>query len=725
MYRFSLRASCALPSLNLQLLTLVIITSTPKLCVQEEPHETNKVFTDEIVAHIPGGENKAYQLAVEHNLEYVSQVISDHYLFKVPHRHRRNADSSTPDLYSELNSNPQVLWFEQQYELSRKKRDEDNTEEVIEEIVTSHHNDGKITATAISDAPIAHSSPSASSNVSSEQSQGNEDLADKRSEKKTHFLPPNDPYWNSQWYLHRSRTMAGKNKQDMNVIEAWEMGYSGQGVVITIIDDGIEGKHQDIAPNFDKDASADFNDNDNDATPRYDATNINKHGTRCAGEVAAAFNNNACIVGVAYNAKVGGIRMLDGKITDSVEARSLSYSPQHIDIYSSSWGPDDDGKTVDGPKKLALTAFSDGILKGRGGKGSIFVWAAGNGGKSQDDCNCDGYTTSIYTLSIASTTEGENFPWYSERCSSTLASTYSSGGMGERSIVTTDLRGKCTDRHTGTSASAPLAAGMCALALEANPYLNWRDMQHIVLRTARPLAEMKPKDGDDPWVKNGAGRWVSHSYGYGLMDAGAMVALAKKWPGVPPQRECVQKYSDKIVIPASTHRTFEYVSSGCEGNVMFLEHVVVRITLTIPSDRGKLSIKLTSPAATTSTLLYPRNKDTNNKDGFVDWQFMSVHHWGETPKGKWTLVVTNANNRNAATLSQVDFHFYGTLEDPKFGNISAAHLGGKSSRYFDPNGESAVDSAVSFLFPHRWSHCCVILTSFVILSALLKYQSAV
>ena len=76
MYRFSLRASCVLPSLNLELLTLVIIILTPKLCVQEEEqsHGTNKVFTDEIVVHIPGGQNKAYQLAVEHNLEYVSQV---------------------------------------------------------------------------------------------------------------------------------------------------------------------------------------------------------------------------------------------------------------------------------------------------------------------------------------------------------------------------------------------------------------------------------------------------------------------------------------------------------------------------------------------------------------------------------------------------------------------------------------------------------------------------
>ena len=81
---------------------------------------------------------------------------------------------------------------------------------------------------------------------------------------------------------------------------------------------------------------------------------------RCAGEVAAAMNNRQCGVGVAFNAKVGGIRMLDGDVTDAVEAASLSFSPQHIDIYSSSWGPDDDGKTVDGPGPLAKKAFRDG-----------------------------------------------------------------------------------------------------------------------------------------------------------------------------------------------------------------------------------------------------------------------------------------------------------------------------------------------------------------------------
>lgn len=56
-----------------------------------------------------------------------------------------------------------------------------------------------------------------------------------------------------------------------------------------------------------------------------------------------------------------GVRMLDGDVTDMVEAKSLSLNPQHIHIYSASWGPDDDGKTVDGPASLARQAFENGI----------------------------------------------------------------------------------------------------------------------------------------------------------------------------------------------------------------------------------------------------------------------------------------------------------------------------------------------------------------------------
>lgn len=245
-------------------------------------------------------------------------------------------------------------------------------------------------------------------------------------------------------------------------------------------------------------------------------------------------DNRVCSVGVAYNSKIGGIRMLDGEVTDLVEATALSYNRDYIDIYSASWGPDDDGKTVDGPGFLALKAIEDGIRYGRRGLGSIYVWASGNGGKDDDNCNCDGYTNSIYTISISSATQNGNVPWYSEACSSTLASTFSSGSYEERQIITTDLRKSCTEAHTGTSASAPLAAGIIALTLEANPELSWRDIQHIIVETSKP-DNLSSSD----WQLNGASRKVSHSFGYGMMNALAMVQMAKKWINVPNQRKCV------------------------------------------------------------------------------------------------------------------------------------------------------------------------------------------
>lgn len=55
--------------------------------------------------------------------------------------------------------------------------------------------------------------------------------------------------------------------------------------------------------------------------------------------------------------------MLNGHTTDAVEATSLMHNRDHIDIYSASWGPDDDGKSVDGPDRLARRAFQDGVEK--------------------------------------------------------------------------------------------------------------------------------------------------------------------------------------------------------------------------------------------------------------------------------------------------------------------------------------------------------------------------
>ncbi|XP_069695249.1 furin-like protease 1 [Periplaneta americana] len=461
----------------------------------------------------------------------------------------------------------------------------------------------------------------------------------------------NDPRWSQMWYLNRGQGL------DMNVQPAWMEGITGVGVVVTILDDGLEKDHPDLFRNYDPQASYDVNNHDEDPMPRYDLIDSNRHGTRCAGEVAATANNTLCAVGVAYGASVGGVRMLDGDVTDAVEARSLSLNPQHIDIYSASWGPDDDGKTVDGPGELATRAFIEGVTKGRSGKGSIFVWASGNGGRDHDNCNCDGYTNSIWTLSISSATENGYVPWYSEACSSTLATTYSSGASGEKQVVTTDLHHMCTSSHTGTSASAPLAAGICALALESNRELTWRDMQHIVVRTARP-ANLKSPD----WKVNGVGRNVSHSFGYGLMDAYAMVKLARNWKTVPEQHKCEVSapHTDKL-IPAKSHVSLQLHVKECAG-VNFLEHVQAKVSL-MSSRRGDLQIHLTSPAGTRATLLARRPHDVS-RAGFQAWPFMSVHTWGEKPFGIWQLEIHN-EGRFLGTLKDWKLVFYGTETSPE------------------------------------------------------------
>ncbi|XP_070230969.1 proprotein convertase subtilisin/kexin type 4 isoform X8 [Bos mutus] len=279
---------------------------------------------------------------------------------------------------------------------------------------------------------------------------------------KRSLVVPTDPWFSKQWYMNNEM------QSDLNILQVWSQGLSGQGVVVSVLDDGIEKDHPDLWANYDPLASYDFNDYDPDPQPRYTPSDENRHGTRCAGEVAAMANNRFCGAGVAYNTRIGGVRMLDGTITDVIEAQSLSLQPQHIHIYSASWGPEDDGRTVDGPGILTREAFRRGVTKGRGGLGTLFIWASGNGGLHYDNCNCDGYTNSIHTLSVGSTTQQGHVPWYSEACASTLTTTYSSGVATDPQIVTTDLHHQCTDKHTGTSASAPLAAGMIALALEAN-----------------------------------------------------------------------------------------------------------------------------------------------------------------------------------------------------------------------------------------------------------------
>ncbi|TSL97355.1 Proprotein convertase subtilisin/kexin type 5 [Bagarius yarrelli] len=581
----------------------------------------SRVYTNHWAVRIAGGSDVADQIASRYGYLNLGQIgdLKDYYHFFHSRTIKRSTLSSR-GTHSFITMEPKVEWIQQQVIKRRVKRDYK---------------------------PLYPGSV-------------------KTSAAQPDSIYFNDAKWSSMWYIHCNENIHNC-QSDMNIVGAWKRGYTGKDVVVTILDDGIERNHPDLIQNYDNQASYDVNGNDLDPMPRYDASNENKHGTRCAGEVAASANNSHCTVGIAYNARIGGVRMLDGDVTDMVEARSLSLQPQHIDIYSASWGPDDDGKTVDGPAALARQAFENGIRQGRKGRGSIFVWASGNGGRSRDHCSCDGYTNSIYTISISSTAESGRKPWYLEECASTLTTTYSSGENYDRKIITTDLRQRCTDSHTGTSASAPMAAGIIALALEANPLLTWRDVQHIIVKTSR-AGHLSAPD----WKTNAAGYNVSHLYGFGLMDAEAMVKEAERWKQVPPQHICVENADRQIrtIRPEHVVRSV-YKATGCTDNanhhVIYLEHVVVRITITHPR-RGDLSINLTSPSGTKSQLLANRLFD-HSMEGFKNWEFMTTHCWGEKAAGDWILEIYDSpsqvrSQKAPGKLKEWSLVLYGTSVHP-------------------------------------------------------------
>uniref|UniRef100_A0A1I8IFK7 Peptidase_S8 domain-containing protein n=1 Tax=Macrostomum lignano TaxID=282301 RepID=A0A1I8IFK7_9PLAT len=410
----------------------------------------------------------------------------------------------------------------------------------------------------------------------------------------------NDPLWPKMWYINDLHEV--DRKPSMNILAVWGQGVTGRGVVTAVLDDGIDLTHPDLVKNYDPQASYDVNGRDFDPSFRETGGNRNRHGTRCAGLIAASSNNSMCIPGVAFGAQIGAIRMLDGQVTDAVEATALAYRPQHVDVYSASWGPSDDGRTVEGPGYLVLKALRDGAERGRQGRGSIFVWASGNGGSAGDNCNTDGYANSIFTLTVGSVSEFGVSPWYSETCPCILAVTYSSGNPHrERSVATTDLHGSCTDAHTGTSASAPIAAGIIALALSVNPRLGWRDVQHLTVRAANPSPFLKSVD----WRQNGAGRNASHRFGFGLFDAARMVALARRWALVGPQQRCrvgEDAVRDLAAVEENAKAEVRLVADCV--NLRHLEHVQA-----VRHPPGELQIWLQSPAGTVSQLLTRRPRD--------------------------------------------------------------------------------------------------------------------
>ncbi|CCH44545.1 Kexin [Wickerhamomyces ciferrii] len=488
-----------------------------------------------------------------------------------------------------------------------------------------------------------------------------------------------DPEFQKQWHLINPNYPG----HDVNVTGVWDQNITGNGVVAAIVDDGLDLDSKDLKDNFCAKGSWDFNNNDPLPRPRL---NDDYHGTRCAGEIAAV-KNDVCGIGVAYNSKVSGIRILSAEITNEDEAAALVYGLDVNDIYSCSWGPHDDGKAMQAPNTLVKNALVRGVHEGRKGKGAIYVFASGNGGLHGDNCNYDGYTNSIYSITVGAIDHKGLHPPYAEACSAVLVVTYSSGS-GEH-IHTTDIEKRCSDTHGGTSAAAPLAAGVYTLVLEANPNLTWRDVQYLTIHSSNIINE---NDGD--WQDAALSKY-SHKYGYGSLDAFKVVELAKNWTNVNEQvNKTTQVYEANKPVEFNKIADHDFhIEKQDLSNFKNLEHVILTLNMDT-SIRGQVSVDLISPSNVVSNLGVYRRLDQSN-EGFQNWNFMSVAHWGdENFQGNWKVKVRNHGQENKVFLKNFKLTFFGQKRD-EVDETSSSSLPSSSSQVQQQTSSSIVISSSS------------------------------
>lgn len=184
-----------------------------------------------------------------------------------------------------------------------------------------------------------------------------------------------------------------------------------------------------------------------------------------------------------------------------------------------------------------------------------------------------------------------------------------------------------------------MAAGIFALVLDVRPELSWRDLQYLAMQTAVPFDPPlidgqnvdHPRFDDEPdWQTTSIGKKFSHRFGYGKLDAYAIVEAAKEFKSVKPQAWYKSPWVHiKQPIPqgdmglASTIKVTEAMLK--DQNFERVEHITVTMNVA-HSRRGDLSVELKSPGNVTSHLSRPRRHDMDSV-GYTDWTFMSVAHW--------------------------------------------------------------------------------------------------
>jgi subtilisin-like proprotein convertase family protein len=485
---------------------------------------------------------------------------------------------------------------------------------------------------------------------------------------------PTDSMLPSQWHL-------GSGTWSVNIGNIWN-DYTGDGVVVGLLDDGFDYTHPDLAPNYRHDLDYDFADNDGDSR---DSLTQNKHGTAVMGLIGAD-DNGSGTVGVAFDADLVGYRIEYGTVAITHIAEALEGAVGNVDVLNNSWGftrPFSLNFSRPGFERFE-NALMDLAKDGRDGLGTVTLFAGGNDREDGESGNYHNLQNSPYTISVGATDQDGTYSYFSSPGASLLVSAPGTG------LLTTDKTGVAGydsgdyAYFSGTSASTPVVSGIVALMLEANPDLGYRDVQEILAYSARH---------NDPsstgWAYNGAGNWnggglhFSHDYGFGLVDAHAAVRLAESW-GKNQTYSNMQSVGDSAELYTNIPDEGTIVTDFTIAEDIEVEHVLVYLDIW-HSWSGDLTVTLTSPSGTESVLVDRIGNGSHL--GNIDFEFSSTAHWGESSAGTWTLTIEDMAPGNSGKLNEWSLEILGNDHAPSesyiftddYGNFTGAELAARST----------------------------------------------
>ena len=490
-----------------------------------------------------------------------------------------------------------------------------------------------------------------------------------------------DSLYACQWHLDNDQAVG----EDLNVEAVWAGdansnldGVKGAGVNVAVVDDGIDIHHPDLSGNVKSEFNHDYTGNDSVYTP------LEHHGTAVAGIIAAQ-ENNLGVRGVAPQADIYGYNLLVDS-TDFNSADAMARRRVETAVSNNSWGPLD-GAGLGSTTRFWEEAVKTGIEEGYDGKGTMYVFAGGNGHQRADDSNLDEYVNYYGVTAVCAVNDRGTRSNYSEKGANLwVCGPSSDSRYGYRGIVTTENSNRYQDRFGGTSAAAPAVSGVAALLRSANPDLTWRDLKLILAASARK------NDPANPGWEESARKYLAdsgtdtyqfnHEYGFGMVDAEAAVALARDWTNVPALTSVTVEYTgtDGTIPETSVGAT---TSLSLTTGIRFVEYVEVRATFQHESFRD-LTIDLVSPNGAVSHLAvvpapeigYDREEDPVPLDGEI--RLGSSRHLGEDPNGVWRLRVADLVADEIGTLDSFTITVYGHEHNPGLPIISSVIPGQES-----------------------------------------------